>query len=604
MGKGHDNLVLEDNPYREKAKEWALVLKDPDTRLLAEEAAEIVLRQGFELPRIKPANLGGKTKRGLVMANFDAASNTISINTNPAIKKNGGMREADRKAVEWGWLSQDNTILHELAHYVDSVINPKYNSVEHEWAVDLDRKYVKKMLSEYAATDNREYEAELISGILKGRTFPKEIMEYSVFSKLEDKRAKLICDMGNGKVADTIVKPGYTIKGELAFDELMKFVYKQQGISPELLKKAEAMAFTETTASVLDQAMREGICQVTPSAIMIQRLKESNYVFSGFKTFHEMKEAFPLLVDEEGNRKPFKQFLKEVQTVNGKYNSQYLQAEYTFAVTSSEMAAKWEQFEEDGDRYNLQYRTVGDDKVRESHRKLDGVTLPPSSKFWDEYFPPNGWRCRCTVVQVRKGKYDVSDERQAMENGNQATGGKHQEMMRFNPGKRAACFPAYNPYTVSKCASCPKGSMKLAADIPSNELCSACKVIREMKKEDAKTARTAAKPLQGTIINNPDFPHEIHISGNTIKEWTNQPHKYFKEKNRMLLDIKKVMKESRYIGMTENHKNIKRVLGSHIFETKLYDEKSWIIVREYDWGEMLLHSITDSEKILTHIKKK
>lgn len=601
MGKGHDNLVLEDNPYREKAKEWALVLKDPDTRLLAEEAAEIVLRQGFELPILKYENI---KKKGnfFPVASYDFEDHTLVINNNREIKKRGGLKAIGRKYVETGWNTQNNPILHEMGHHIHNLLDEKafYNK---DKEVYLNKEIVSKNLSRYAVVKQGEFEAELISGILSGKHYGEAIMNSTLLRWCEDKRAKLICDMGNGKVAETIVKPGYTVKEELAFDELMRFVYKQQGISPELLKKAEAMAFTETTASVLDQAMREGIRQVTPSPIMIQRLKESNYVFSGFKTFHEMKEAFPLLVDEDGNRKPFKQFLKEVQTVNEKYNSHYLRAEYTFAVTSSEMAAKWEQFEEDGDRYDLQYRTVGDDKVRESHRKLDGVTLPPSSRFWDEYFPPNGWRCRCTVVQVRKGKYDVSDEHQAMENGNQATGGKHQEMMRFNPGKRAACFPAYNPYTVSKCASCPKGSMKLAADIPSNELCSACKVIREMKKEDAKTARTAAKPLQGTIINNPDFPHEIHISGNTIKEWTNQPHKHFREKNRMLLDIKKVMKEAKYLGAVGNHKGVPGLEQSHIFQVMLKDEPGWIIVREYAWGEFMLHSITDSEKIVSSIKK-
>lgn len=31
--------------------------------------------------------------------------------------------------------------------------------------------------------------------------------------------------------------------------------------------------------------------------------------------------------------------------------------------------------------------------MREQHRLLDGITLPPSDKFWDEFFPPNGWNC-------------------------------------------------------------------------------------------------------------------------------------------------------------------------------------------------------------------
>lgn len=57
------------------------------------------------------------------------------------------------------------------------------------------------------------------------------------------------------------------------------------------------------------------------------------------------------------------------------------------------MAAKWEQFSEDGDRYNLQYRTAKDDKVRPEHAALDGVTLPMSDSFWETYYPPNGWNC-------------------------------------------------------------------------------------------------------------------------------------------------------------------------------------------------------------------
>ena len=50
-----------------------------------------------------------------------------------------------------------------------------------------------------------------------------------------------------------------------------------------------------------------------------------------------------------------------------------------------------------------------DDRVREDHAILHGTTLPPSDPFWSLYLPPNGWNCRCTAVQVRKGKYPQSD---------------------------------------------------------------------------------------------------------------------------------------------------------------------------------------------------
>ena len=66
------------------------------------------------------------------------------------------------------------------------------------------------------------------------------------------------------------------------------------------------------------------------------------------------------------------------------YNSNYLRAEYNFIQTSAQMAAKWEEFMEDGDRYNLQYRTANDSKVRPEHVAMRGITLPPSYSFWEE----------------------------------------------------------------------------------------------------------------------------------------------------------------------------------------------------------------------------
>lgn len=46
---------------------------------------------------------------------------------------------------------------------------------------------------------------------------------------------------------------------------------------------------------------------------------------------------------------------------------------------------------------NLEYRTVLDQRVREEHVKLHGVIRPIDDSFWDTHYPPNGWRCRCSV---------------------------------------------------------------------------------------------------------------------------------------------------------------------------------------------------------------
>lgn len=155
------------------------------------------------------------------------------------------------------------------------------------------------------------------------------------------------------------------------------------------------------------------------------------------------------------------------------------------------MAAKWEDFMQDGDRYNLQYRTQRDKRVRPAHAALDRVTLPITDPFWQDYFPPNGWNCRCTVVQVLKEKYPVTPHDEAMTLGEEATAGDTRGIFHFNPGIEQKAFPDYNPYTIKRCRDCDiaKGNLTLAY-IPDNELCAACKLIRacEIKngcKEDS-----------------------------------------------------------------------------------------------------------------------
>ena len=269
-----------------------------------------------------------------------------------------------------------------------------------------------------------------------------------------------------------------------AFPLLMAWLWRQKDLKPEELKTEQVQQFIRTHAAVLDHAVDTAIKETPLDEISVQRLKESNYVFSGIKTFHELKEAFPSLVGADGNIKPFEQFLAEVRRVHKTYNRQYLQAEYHLAQSSASMAARWKKFEKDGDRYLLQYRTIGDKRVRPTHRYLHGITLPINSKFWDEYFPPNNWNCRCSVVQVRRSKYTQSDEAEAMRLGLKATAGKYREMFLFNPGKTMTCFPMYNAYTRKACIDCKKkpGNLELAADVPDNELCRACAQIHKSYK--------------------------------------------------------------------------------------------------------------------------
>lgn len=306
---------------------------------------------------------------------------------------------------------------------------------------------------------------------------------------------------------------------ENLFILLMSWLYQQRNFTPEMLTAEEVQRFINAHTEYLNKAVETALADVPLDEISVQRLKESNYVFSGIKTFHELNEAFPSLIDSEGNLIPFNQFLNSVQTINKSYNGQYLKVEYEFAKSSAYMAARWKEFEKDGEDYWLQYRTAGDLRVRKTHQRLHGITLPITSKFWDKYFPPNGWNCRCTVVQVRKDKYPLSDETQAMNLGSQATAGKHQEMFMYNPGKAMTTFPAYNAYTISRCKECPLsgGDIKLAK-VPDNELCRACEVVRRMVNKEKTVKLSKEERLQ--IRNAVNEWADRHLKEETLPDGT------------------------------------------------------------------------------------
>lgn len=185
--------------------------------------------------------------------------------------------------------------------------------------------------------------------------------------------------------------------------------------------------------------------------VMRNALQDNARLFGGLKTHAQLFEASKLLLDDKGNIKPFTQLSHEFDKLNVTYNKNYLEAEYEFAVGSSQMAAQWEGFS-DSDRYELQYRTAGDNRVRPEHDALNGITLPKPDPFWSSYTPPNGWNCRCTVVEVLKDKFPTSDSDKAIKAGEAATtqigkdGKNRLEIFRFNPGAEKVVFPPAHPY--------------------------------------------------------------------------------------------------------------------------------------------------------------
>jgi SPP1 gp7 family putative phage head morphogenesis protein len=59
-----------------------------------------------------------------------------------------------------------------------------------------------------------------------------------------------------------------------------------------------------------------------------------------------------------------------------------------------------------------QYKTMGDDRVRDSHAALDDLILPADDVFWKTHFPPWEWGCRCQVIPRLRAEVDEIKQRE------------------------------------------------------------------------------------------------------------------------------------------------------------------------------------------------
>ena len=170
---------------------------------------------------------------------------------------------------------------------------------------------------------------------------------------------------------------------------------------------------------------------------------------------------------------------------------------------SAQSAANWANLQEDTSRYWLEYRTAGDEKVRAQHQALNGICLTKDDDFWTEYYPPNGWRCRCIAVEVLAREKNLSDSKKAQELGEKATthiapNGKNKlQMFRFNPGKEQKIFPPQNSYKPKFCSN-GKTTLSGYSQILLSLEDERCKALNQIEKQAEKTlqAKLREKYLQ------------------------------------------------------------------------------------------------------------
>ncbi len=227
------------------------------------------------------------------------------------------------------------------------------------------------------------------------------------------------------------------------------------------------------------------------------KLKENVAAFSAAKTWQQAKEYSDLLSDITGKQREWPAFKQEAMKVAKEYNQDHLRTEYETAVAAGQMAGLWKQaMDTVGLDGLVMYDTAGDARVRPEHKAWDGIVKPLGDAFWNTHWPPNGYRCRCSVRIMSSGQ--ITPVVPTKEDPTIPT------MFKFNPGKSAMIFSPDHPYW----------------DIPAASLASVSKMLgksaEELMRDNQQAEVLSVKKFMNTDLAK-KYKQEIKESGGFAK---------------------------------------------------------------------------------------
>ncbi|SMO48196.1 phage portal protein family protein [Solitalea koreensis] len=128
---------------------------------------------------------------------------------------------------------------------------------------------------------------------------------------------------------------------------------------------------------------------------MLTAFETNLFRFAGVKTLYEAQQLNTLF----RKSKSFEDFYHEASQLVKVHNKDWLRTEYDTAYAVGESTATYNRLMKQRTLFPYwQYKTVKDNRVRETHRWLHDAVFHVDHKAWQTIYPPNGWNCRCYVV--------------------------------------------------------------------------------------------------------------------------------------------------------------------------------------------------------------
>ena len=187
-------------------------------------------------------------------------------------------------------------------------------------------------------------------------------------------------------------------------DKLLEGVYDGFGDTPTGIE--------EKIRKARETGSRNLIEELEKQQEVLLGMRENVFKFSAAKTYEQQKQLRKLLF-QNGKIMSFNEFKTEASKIVKVFNETWLRTEYQNAINQAISAKEYSVYLEEKEQFPyIKYKTQEDEKVRSSHRVLNNTTRKVNDSFWDAYYPPIDWNCRCFVVQVsdRDARNEVFNE--------------------------------------------------------------------------------------------------------------------------------------------------------------------------------------------------
>jgi len=321
----------------------------------------------------------------------------------------------------------------------------------------------------------------------------------------------------------------------------------------------EGFNTTMTNASFRDGRMQ-----------LMQRMRRNTFTFIAFKSHSNIAQVVNELKDPNGKLRSWPKFKKAALKIDKDYNVNWLKTEYNTAKASAQMADKWLKIEKRKDILPwLEYKTQEDDRVRRSHELLNGTIKKVDDPFWDTYYPPNGWGCRCYVLQhaeaTEKDPEGYPDTKQMP------------PAFRTNPGKTGKVWNERHPYFIEA-----KESVKKKIEN------SMIRIVSDDFRIKAKEA------LVGKSFTNKNVTFKM--TNKAVKSILRKPHKDRLIRMDLLDSLEHYFPIAKFIKSVPEEKGRAQIKQWLYYEVIIDGISSFINIAEMASGQYKLHAITDSIK--------